>query len=249
MGFKGSRYRGLHAVEIDRIVGSLNRYQDFDRAFLPLDPTAERTERIDRLQAALEWGEEFPPVLLYQVGEMYFVVDGHHRVAASRQEGAREIDAEVIEFEPTVPLEAGVTQKDILIKAEYADFLRHTHLNNLRPQQHLVFSEPGHYHAILEHIDVHRYFLGLEQQRDIPYEEAVASWVDHVYAPLLEAFRRLEVLRQFPGRTEADLYIWVSEHLYYLRERYGPEVNLEQAVLDYARHYKISWLARLFRLT
>jgi len=247
VGFKGRRYRGLQVVEIGRIIGSLNRYQDFDRAFLPRRATAERSERIDRLQAALERGEEFPPVLLYQVGEVYFVVDGHHRVAAARQEGAQEIDAEVIEFEPIVPLEPGVTEKGLLIKAEYAEFLRRTHLDELRPAQDIAFSEPGRYHAVLEHIAVHRYFLGLEQSREIPYEEAVASWFDHVYTPLVEAFRRLDIVRQFPGRTEADLYVWASEHLYYLRKRYGPDVNLEQAVLDYAKNYGLSWLARLFR--
>jgi hypothetical protein len=246
IGLKGRWYRGLQVVGIDRIVGSLNRYRDFDRAFLPRRATAERTERIDRLQAALERGEEFPPVVLYKVGEVYFVVDGHHRVAAARQEGAQEIDAEVVEFEPTVPIEAGVTKKDFLIKAEYAEFLRRTHLDRIRPAQRIVFTEPGRYHAVLEHIAVHRYFLGLEQGREIPYEEAVASWFDHVYTPLAEAFRRLDLLKQFPGRTEADLYGWVSEHLYYLREQYGPDVNLEQAVLDYARNYGLNWLSRLF---
>lgn len=246
IGLKGRWYRGVQVVGIDRIVGSLNRYRDFDRAFLPRRATLERNERIGRLRAALERGEEFPPVVLYKVGEVYFVVDGHHRVAAARQEGAKEIDAEVVEFEPTVPIEPGVTEKDIVIKAEYAEFLRRTHLDERRPSQRIVFTEPGRYHAVLEHIAVHRYFLGIEQEREIPYEEAVTSWYDRVYTPLVGAFRRLDVLQQFPGRTEADLYIWVSEHLFYLRQEAGADVDLEQAVLDYAKNYGLNWLARLF---
>ena len=242
---RGSHYRGLQTVEIDRIVGSLNRYHDFDRAFLPLRATAERTERLQRLQRALEKGEILPPVRLYQVGNVYFVEDGHHRVAAARRQGAKEIDAEVIEFDSKVTLEPGVTPKDIIIKAEYADFLERTHLDKLRPEQKIEFTEPGRYRVLLEHIDVHRYFLGLEKKREIPYEEAVVSWYDNVYKPLVETFRRLGILKRFPGRTEADLYVWVSRHLYYLRERYGPDVDLDKAVLDYAKRYRLPWLARV----
>ncbi len=243
----GSRYRGMQTVEIAKIVGSLNRYQDFDRAFLPLHATAERTARLKRLQRALERGEILPPVRLYKVGDVYFVEDGHHRVAAARRQGAKEIDAEVIEFDTPVPLESGVTPTDILIKAEYADFLARTHLDRLRPNQRIEFSEPGRYRVLLDHIDVHRYFLGQEKKREIPYEQAVVSWYDNVYMPIVETFRRLEVLKRFSGRTEADLYVWLSRHLYHLRERYGPDVDLEKAVLDYANSYRLGWLARLFR--
>ncbi len=244
---QGSRYRGLQTVEINKIVGSLNRYQDFDRAFLPLHATAERTERLHRLEHALKKGEILPPVRLYKVGDVYFVEDGHHRVAAARRQGAKEIDAEVIEFQSSVPLEAGITPKDILIKAEYVDFLNRTHLDKLRPDQKIEFTEPGRYRILLNHIDVHRYFLGQEKKQEIPYEEAVTSWYDNVYTPLVETFRRLDILKRFPGRTEADLYVWLSRHLYYLREQYGPDVDLEKAVLNYAKRYRVSWLTRLFR--
>lgn len=240
-----SHYRGMQTVEINKIVGSLNRYHDFNRAFLPVHPTAERTARLRNLERALEKGEILPPVRLYQVGDVYFVEDGHHRVSAARRQGGKEIDAEVIEFNSSVPLESGVTSKEILIKAEYVDFLERTHLDKLRQNQKIDFSEPGRYRVLLEHIDVHRYFLGLEKKRDIPYEEAVVSWYDNVYTPIIETFRRLEILKQFHGRTEADLYVWVSRHLYYLRERYGPDVNLEEAALDYAKNYRLPWLGRL----
>ena len=242
-----SHYRGMQTVEIDKIVGSLNRYNDFNRAFLPVHPTAERAARLQNLERALEKGEILPPVRLYQVGDVYFVEDGHHRVSAARRQGGKEIDAEVIEFNSSVPLDRGVTPKEILIKAEYVDFLERTHLNKLRPNQNIEFSEPGRYRVLLEHIDVHRYFLGLEKKREIPYEEAVMSWYDNVYTPIVEAFRRLDILKQFHGRTEADLYVWVSRHLYYLRERYGQDVDLEEAILDYAKNYRLPWLTRLLK--
>lgn len=234
VGIKAWRYRGLQEVPLDQIVGSVNRYQDFDRAFFPLHGTSPRLRKI---QEAWERGEVLPPVKLYKIGDAYFVEDGHHRVATARRAGATTIDAEVMEFVPTVPISPTDTPKDILVKAEYAEFLRETGLGELRPGAEIRFSELGKYKVLLEHIAVHRYFRGIEEGREVPYGEAVASWYDRVYLPLVGVFRRTEALAHFPGRTEADLYVWVSEHLYYLREAYGPEVDLEGAVADFVRRF------------
>lgn len=236
VGTKAWRYKGLVEVEIAKIVGSVNRYQDFDRAFFPLQGASPRLRQIED---AWRRGEILPPVKLYQIGDAYFVEDGHHRVAAARRSGALSIDAEVVEFVPLVPVSATDTPRDILVKAEYAAFLSHTRLDRLRPEQEVLFSELGKYKVLLEHIAVHRYFLGIEQGREVPYEEAVASWYDRVYRPLVEAFRRTGALAHFPGRTEGDLYVWVSEHLHYLRELYGPDVDLDRAVQDYTRRFGV----------
>ncbi|HAZ27555.1 TPA: transcriptional regulator [Candidatus Acetothermia bacterium] len=236
VGIKAWRYRGLQEVEVEQIVGSVNRYQDFDRAFFPLRGASPRLRQIED---AWRKGEVLPPVNLYKIGDAYFVEDGHHRVAAARRSGARSIDAEVMEFVPAVPISAADTPTDILIKAEYAAFLAQTHLDRVRPEQNILFTELGKYKILLDHIAVHRYFLGIEQHRDPPYEEAVASWYDRVYLPLVDTFRHTGALPHFPGRTEADLYVWVSEHLYYLRESHGPDLELDRAVEDYAQRFGI----------
>jgi len=237
VGIKAWRYKGVQEVEVEKIVGSVNRYRDFDRAFFPLHGASSRLRQIE---AAWRRGEILPPVKLYQIGGAYFVEDGHHRVAAARRTGARFVDAEVMEFVPVVPISASDTPRDILAKAEYAAFLVQTRLDRLRPEQEIVFSELGKHRLLLEHIAVHRYFVGIEQQRDVSYEEAVASWYDRVYRPLVDAFRRTTALAHFPGRTEADLYVWISEHLHYLRELHGPDVDLEQAVRDYTQRFGIA---------
>ena len=227
---RGWRYLGFREVEIEKIVGSVGRYQDFSRAFLPLKADKDRLRRIGR---AMEKGEVLPPVRLYKVGEIYFVEDGHHRVAAARERGAKFIDAEVTEFIPNVPLEAGITDRELLIKAEYSEFLRQTNLQELRPEARIEFSELGKYRVLLEHIEVHRYFRAKEEGREIPFQEAVVSWYDNVYKPLVEAFRKTRILDFFPGRTEADLYLWVSEHLHQLRRWLGPGVGPKEAVEDF----------------
>ncbi len=89
----GPIYRGVQTVRVDAIAGSLNRYHQFDRAFLPVEnELAARWESVDR---AFYRDVGLPPILLYKVGDVYFVVDGHHRVSVAREQGQEFIDAEV----------------------------------------------------------------------------------------------------------------------------------------------------------
>ncbi|MGQ9699665.1 MAG: ParB/RepB/Spo0J family partition protein [Candidatus Bipolaricaulaceae bacterium] len=231
---QGWRYLGLREVEVDKIAGSVDRYDDFTRSFFPLQADDERQRSIDE---ALARGEVLPPVKLYKLGDVYFVVDGHHRVAAAKRAGVKFLDAEVEEFLTQVPLSPADTEKDVLLKAEYAAFLAHTQLKELRPEAEIIFTELAGYRKLLEHIDVHRYFRGLEEGREISYAEAVASWYDRVYRPITEAVRRTGILRKFPGRTEADLYVWLSEHLYYLAQRRGVAPDLEQTAREFTQKY------------
>ena len=94
-------YRGTRMVEVEKIVGSVGRCSDFDRSFLPTrESIGEKWKRIDR---AFQRGEDLPPVELYQVGEAYFVVDGHHRVSVLRYHGMPTVEAAVAEFRPKLP--------------------------------------------------------------------------------------------------------------------------------------------------
>jgi hypothetical protein len=94
-------YRGTRVVEVDEIVGSVGRWRDFDRSFLPARASmGERWKRIDR---AFQRGEDLPPVELYKIGDAYFVVDGHHRVSVARYHDVPTLEAAVAEFHPKLP--------------------------------------------------------------------------------------------------------------------------------------------------
>ncbi|MDW8098516.1 MAG: hypothetical protein RML36_03405 [Anaerolineae bacterium] len=238
-------YRGLQEVPLDRIVGSLGRYRDFTRTFLPLhDGIQERWARVDELTHS---GIGFPPVELYKVGEIYFVKDGNHRISVALAHRASTIQAHVWEYQTRVSLAPDTNVNDLVIKQEYLDFLTHTQLDLLRPAQRIECTIPGAYRELEEHIEVHRYFLGLERKAEVPYQEAVLSWYDNIYWPAVQAIRRHKVLDAFPGRTEADLYLWVMQHLYFLREAYGPTVDVESAALDLAERYPQAPMRRVVR--
>jgi nucleotide-binding universal stress UspA family protein len=226
-----SSERGVHEIPLDAIVGSVGRYTDFTRTFLPLK--SEDRERWARVKTAIDApsGAGLPPIDVYKVGEVYFVLDGNHRVSIARSEGSRHIEAHIIEVKTDVPLTPDLQPDDLIVKAEYAAFLAQTDLARLRPNVDLSVTIPGQYEKLTQHIEVHRYFMGTNQQREIPYPEAVGHWYDTIYLPLVEPIRERGLLRWFPGRTETDLYLWVSEHRATLEKELGwtarPEAVIE----------------------
>jgi hypothetical protein len=91
---------GLRAVPTDRIVGTLRHPSQNTADFLPLPDLRGRNweARWQRINRAMDRLETLPAVELVQVGDDYFVADGHNRVAAARLAGAVEVDADVTQL-------------------------------------------------------------------------------------------------------------------------------------------------------
>lgn len=237
--------RGTQTIPIASIVGSVGRYRDFDRAFLPLE--GADAGRWQRLDVALNELRPLPPIDVYKVGDVYFVSDGNHRVSVAKANGAVSIDAHVTEVESRVPLTPDVDIDNLIIKAEYAHFLEATDLDQARPEQSIELTEPGRYKILLEHIEVHRYYLGLQWSREPALPEAAASWYDAVYLPIIQAIRETGVIKEFPQRTEADLYLWVAYHRERLRERYGVMPADRDVAAALAEHFSERPIAKFVK--
>ncbi len=228
----GPIYRGVEMVRLEAIVGSLNRYHDFDRAFLPVrNSTASRWENVD---LAYYQNKDLPPVMLYKVGQVYFVVDGHHRVSVAREQGLEDIEAEVRECSARVNITPDLQPEDLVILGEKVEFLERTRLDQLRPRSRVRLTILGGFDRMAEHIAVHRYFMGIDQKRKISDQEAVAHWYDTVYLPIVKVIRQSKILGEFPGRTEGDLYLWVLDRQQYLAKVEGKAL---QAPEDAARDF------------
>lgn len=102
--------RGIRSVPLKQIVGSVGRAQDFTGTFLPRSKVNE--ERWAQIEMAFQQMETLPPVQLYQVGKVYFVSDGHHRISVARANGLREIEADVVELPSPVQLQVEDFQQD-----------------------------------------------------------------------------------------------------------------------------------------
>ena len=93
------RYAGSRTVPICRIKGSEGRSDDFDCDFNPMHTRTRH--RWLSIAVARSCGDTLPLVELIQLGEDYFVRDGHHRISVARALGQDYIDAEVVlELEP-----------------------------------------------------------------------------------------------------------------------------------------------------
>ena len=228
-GVEGATVR-RQEVPLDAIVGSVGRHRDYDRAFSPLrDSDLERWTRVKQAVTGLGG---VPPIEVYKLGDAYFVRDGNHRVSVARQLGSKSIDAYVTEVSTDVPFGPGDTPDDLIIKAEYADFLERTQLHKLRPGADLRVTVPGQYERLLEHIDVHRYFMGLDEQREVRYEEAVVHWYDTVYLPVVTLLREHGLLQDAPNRTPTDLYLWLADYRANLERNLG--WTLSPAAITYS---------------
>lgn len=216
----GPIYRGVQTVRVDQIAGSLNRYHEFDRVFLPAsDQLADRWQRVNR---AFYQEISLPPVVLYKVGRVYFVVDGHHRVSVAREQGQLFIEAEVRECSTRVNLTADIKPEDLIILESKVQFLERTSLDSLRPEADIKLTIPDGFDRMLEHIAVHRYFMGIDWKRDISEEEAIVHWHETVYMPVINVIRETDILKEFPTKTEGDLYLWVLDHQQYLVKEGSP---------------------------
>lgn len=243
---------GTQTVPLDKIVGSVGRYKDFNREFLPR--LAVNKERWTKIDAAMHSLTGLPPVELYKIGDVYFVRDGNHRVSVARANGLPQIEAYVTEFTTDVPLTVDDFDRDNwIIKAEYSEFLEKTRLNELRPDLDLRLTEPGRYRILLRHIEVHRYLRNLDLERSgdphrLNWEEAVISWYDNVYMPMVKVIRERGLMDQFPQRTEADLYLWIAHHREDISRTYElAPLSPEAAVSTFAEVYSDRPLARTLK--
>ena len=143
--------------------------------------------------------------------------------------------------------------REWILEQEREDFVRQTGIYELRPEAEITTTLLGQYETLKEHIATHRWYLGEQRKTEVPYEQAVGSWYDHVYRPIIDLIREQDILKEFPGRTETDLYLWIIRHQWFLRETYGNEVPMEEAAEQFTREHSpamikkfISNLKRVF---
>jgi hypothetical protein len=232
---KNVRYLDLQDVPIDRIVGSVGRYQDFTRAFLPRgDHLRGRWEKIEQLLAT---GRSLPPVELYKVGEVFFVRDGNHRVSVARHRGFTSIEAQVWEYDAPVPLQPDSDIDELLCSAAREAFLERTHIDHLCPDLHIELTQPDGYNVLLNEIEHFQEILSRLEGRDLSHDEAVTLWCEIRYLPIVDIVRRRATLQEFPGRTEADLYLWLCRNRRELEKGYQQHVMMEDAAGDLSRRF------------
>jgi DNA-binding Lrp family transcriptional regulator len=189
--------RGVLKVKLDKIVGSVGRYKDFDSRFRFRNQ--EQSSRFRSIKQAMLDQQVFPPVKLYQIRDEYYILDGNHRVAAAKSLGRQEIEAKVTE------LVSSKKSLENLLYMEKVAFIETTGLTD-----EIELTEVGKYRYLAKQINKHLNYLKTDSEPEMEFKKAARDWYDTIYLPLVQIISKGGLLKYFPERTSADLYAYVS---------------------------------------
>ena len=230
LGRVGERPLGLQTIELDSIVGTVDRTREFDRDFRPTTPRLR--ERWESIAAAQRRGESMPPIDVYRIGDLHFVRDGHHRVSVARAQGLRTIDAHVTEVITRIPPEGGLRLGQLALKSHERLFSERVPLAP-EARRRIELSDEWRYAALAEAVEAwgFRYMQGRGERELLSREQIAEAWFREDYLPVVELLREAGLL----GRgTEAEAYMRVTalRYLLLLTHAWDDEVveRLRQAI-------------------
>lgn len=239
-------YIGMKVIPINKIVGSEGRYRDFDNQFFPKRSIIK--ERWEHVDEAVIKDIVLPPIKVYELGGLYFVRDGNHRVSVAKSKGVEFIDAEVVSLQTEIKLSPARTLNGMMkqiISYEKRNFYFETNFGDITDYWVLDFSTAGQYDVIYNHILTHKYFINQNQTEEIPMEDAILSWFNNVYLPVVTTIQKYKIMKYFRKNTVSDLYVWIITFYDELKKKFGDGLPLEQIVYDIKREKKFSLISRV----
>jgi hypothetical protein len=212
LGRRGETPLGLQTVDLDDIVGSVDRSTGFDRRFRPTSDTARL--RFERLAAAVRRGESLPPVDLMKVDPVYFVKDGHHRVAVLRALGMEVVHARVTLVRTAVPADSSIRAADLPLKGHARLFAERVPLPR-RIAERVVLHEPDDYAVLAEGVEAWG-MRWMQERGEFADRPTIAlAWFTEEYEPVLSLLREAGI-HPGDGALDALVYLQVARERYHL---------------------------------
>lgn len=245
---KNEVYLGMQVVPVNLIAGSEGRYKDFDNHFFPRNMHLKnRWRRIDdaHLRDVI-----LPPIQLYEIGGLYFVRDGNHRVSVARAQGVECIDAEVTSLQSEIKLHVGMTRRQIfkrVLNYEKRVFYAETAFGDITDCWDLDFSAVGEYDVIYNHIQIHKYYINQDKTEEISMSEAILSWYNTVYLPVVNVLKKQHIMRKFRKCTISDMYVYLIKYWDELKHKFGDEISLDAAAEEFTNIYGNGFFKRLLK--
>lgn len=239
-------YVGMQVVPINKIVGSEGRYKDFDNQFFPKKSIIK--ERWEHVDEAVIKDIVLPPIKVYELGGLYFVRDGNHRVSVAKAKGVEFIDAEVVSLQTEIRLSPVRTLQGMMkqiISWEKRNFYFETSFGDITEYWCLDFTTAGQYDSIYNHILTHKYFINQNRNTEISMEEAIRSWFDTVYMPVVNSIEKYHIMRYFKKNTVSDLYVFIIRFYDELKRLFGENVQLDRVVYGIQQEQKFSRLNKI----
>jgi hypothetical protein len=211
LGRRGERDLGEQVIDVDSVVGSVDRSTGFDRLFRPTSDEMER--RFQRIDVALRRGEEMPPIDVYRVGDVHFVIDGHHRVAVARALGWKTINAHVVEVLTAVGADRDLRLEDLPVKGHERVFAERVPLPP-RLRDRIELHEAADYGELAEMVEAWGYRLIQLRGRMMDRHETAEAWFNEDYEPAVDLLRQTGLLPA--GSSETEAYLRLSAERYRL---------------------------------
>jgi hypothetical protein len=225
LGFVSESGIGLRVVELDAIVGTIDRERDFDRRFRPT--SGRLRSRWEQIAAAMRRGEAMPPVDLLRIGEIYFVRDGHHRVSVSRALGRTDIDANVTEVLTRVDASAAINLTDLPLKSHERVFFERVPLPE-QARTEIKLSDPWDFAELAESVEAWGFRAMRDRDEAINRSTTAWLWLDTEYRPVVAMLREADLIGD---GTETEAYMRIAAERYrLLRTHTWSDDILEQVI-------------------
>jgi len=229
LGHRGEQHvAGVQTVDLDSIVGSVDRRTGFDRQFRPTSDLTRR--RFERLALAVRRGEDLPPVELYRVGEVHFVRDGHHRVAVLRALGREVVAARVTLVRTAVGAGADLRISDLPLKGHERLFRERVPLPPAL-RDRVVLGVPNDWALLAEGVEAWGFRRMQERAELMGRADVALAWFRDEYEPVLSMLREAGL---HPGgrAQDAEVYLRFAKDRYLvLRTHRWDDAVLQQLSL------------------
>jgi hypothetical protein len=209
LGRRGERRLGLQTIELDSIVGTVDRRREFDRAFRPT--SGKVRQRWERIAEATRKGQAMPPIDVYRIGELHFVKDGHHRVSVARELGYDKLDAYVTEVVTELGAERAIRLHDLALKSHERLFYERVPLP-AEARAEIKLSDEWRYAALAEAIEAWGFRSIQATGEQMTRAQVAEAWFEQEYLPVVGMLREADLIRR---GTETESYMRVA-HLRYL---------------------------------
>jgi hypothetical protein len=210
LGRRGERRLGLQTIELDSIVGTVDRSREFDRRFRPT--SGRLRSRWERIATAMRRGEEIPPIDVYRIGELHFVRDGHHRVSVARALGYTNIDAYVTEILTVIGAGREITLRDLPLKSHERLFRERVPLPP-PAMARIQLSDEWRYAGLAEGVEAWG-FRAMQMRGEYMTREQVAeAWFREEFEPVVAMLREADLVG---SGTEAEAYMRIATLRYLL---------------------------------
>jgi len=210
LGMRSERWLGLRTIRLDTIVGTVDSSRDFDRRFRPTSGRVR--ERWERLALAQRRGEPIPPIEVYRVGDMHFVIDGHHRVSIAIATGATTIEAYVTEVLTQLSPKGIRGRRDLLVKSYERIFRARVPLPAADLAK-ITVTDPWSYAELGENVEAWGFRYMQDKGRFLNRAEIARHWYAEEYVPVVRMMRAADLIG---SRTEAEAYMRVAAERYRL---------------------------------